>query len=144
MNDEARIGASHFLVVILELPKLPEEEDSAIWSWLRFLKCKEMEEFEMLAAKHPELENPVECVRYMSLRESWRTLMTRRLIRNLDENTMKKHLREEGLAEGIERGLSQGRDQEKLEIARKMKARGRPLEEIAEDTGLSPEAVEQL
>jgi uncharacterized membrane protein len=35
-------------------------------------------------------------------------------------------------------------ENEKLEIARRMKERGRPLDEIAEDTGLSPEVVEKL
>ena len=40
--------------------------------------------------------------------------------------------REEGIEQGIEN------------VARNMKARGKPLKEIAEDTGLSLETVEQL
>ncbi|GHV70937.1 hypothetical protein AGMMS49928_20670 [Spirochaetia bacterium] len=41
-------------------------------------------------------------------------------------------------------GREKGRAGEKLEIARKLKARGRPLAEIVEDTGLTPEAIEKL
>ena len=44
----------------------------------------------------------------------------------------------------IRRGMAEGESNSKMEIARKLKSRGRPLEEIAEVTGLSPEAVEKL
>jgi predicted transposase/invertase (TIGR01784 family) len=53
----------------------------------------------------------------------------------------------DGLAKGLAEGLAEGRAEgraEKLEIARKMKAIGRPLTEIAEVTGLSPETVQDL
>ena len=46
--------------------------------------------------------------------------------------SMTNYAREEGLKEG------------QLEIARKMKARGRPVDEIVEDTGLSVKAIEKL
>jgi hypothetical protein len=36
------------------------------------------------------------------------------------------------------------REETQKDIARKMKTRGRPLEEIIEDTGLSPEEIEKL
>ena len=41
-------------------------------------------------------------------------------------------------------GIIGARREEKAEIARKMKARGRPLEEIAEDTGLTVEQITKL
>jgi predicted transposase/invertase (TIGR01784 family) len=50
----------------------------------------------------------------------------------------------QGLEKGLEKGLAQGRTDEKLELAQKLKARGRPLEEIAEDTGLSLEEVSSI
>jgi predicted transposase/invertase (TIGR01784 family) len=49
-----------------------------------------------------------------------------------------------GRAEGLAEGESKGRDAEKLEIARKMKAAGRPLEEIMAFTDLSFETIENL
>jgi predicted transposase YdaD len=66
------------------------------------------------------------------------------------ETGFKKGMRKgvkEGKAEGLEKGLAEGLEKgraEKLEIARKMKAFVRPLLEIAEITGLSPEVVEKL
>jgi hypothetical protein len=58
-------------VVILELPKLPEKEDKAVWPWLKFFTCEEQEEFEMLARKHPELKEAVYCVKKLSIVERW-------------------------------------------------------------------------
>jgi len=53
-----------------------------------------------------------------------------------DLTSAQNFARKEGLAEGRAEGI--------LEIARKMKARGRPSTEIAEDTGLSIEVIEKL
>jgi len=58
-----------------------------------------------------------------------------------------KYIREMNIAKNeMERWYKNkaARNEEKLEIARKLKARSRPLSEIAEDTGLSLEAVENL
>jgi predicted transposase/invertase (TIGR01784 family) len=46
------------------------------------------------------------------------------------------HARREGLQEGIEKG--------RLEIVAKMKKRGIPIDQIAEDTGLSIKAITEL
>ena len=54
------------------------------------------------------------------------------------------YAREEGMKEGMEKGIANGIEQSSAEIARKLKARGHPLTEITEVTGLSPEAVERL
>ncbi|MBF5058988.1 hypothetical protein NEPTK9_000491 [Candidatus Neptunochlamydia vexilliferae] len=45
---------------------------------------------------------------------------------------------------GVEEGLEKGRQKEKLEIAQKMLKRGRSIDEIAEDTGLSSEEIKTL
>jgi predicted transposase/invertase (TIGR01784 family) len=52
--------------------------------------------------------------------------------------------RYEGRKEGIAEGMEKGMEKSALEIARKMKAHGRPLPEIAEITGLLPEVIERL
>ena len=60
----------------------------------------------------------------------------------------RKKGRKEGCAEGRMEGLAEGRieghEKEKLEIARKMKARGYPIAEIFENTGLPVETIETL
>ena len=52
--------------------------------------------------------------------------------------------RAEGLAKGREEGLAKGRAEERIEIARNMKAKGLPVDLIAECSGLSPEEISQL
>ena len=52
--------------------------------------------------------------------------------------------REKGLAEGRAEGLAKGRAEEKLDNARKMKAKGYSLADIADITGLTPEEIERL
>ena len=155
-------------IVILELPKLPETEDSSVWPWLRFFTCKRKEEFEMLARKHPELEKPIWCARKMSLRERWRDYQFHKQLWKMDERALQEQIRidarEEGLAEGhaeghaegLAEGLAEGHTaghaeghaegiaQTNLEIARKMKIAGRPWSEITEFTGFSSNTIETL
>jgi predicted transposase/invertase (TIGR01784 family) len=50
----------------------------------------------------------------------------------------------EGRAEGIEKGHAEGHAEEKLEIARNLKKMGLSISQIAEGTGLSPDAIERL
>ena len=58
----------------------------------------------------------------------------------LDAQSKLVHAKREGIKEGEQRGIKKGRE----EIARKMKVRGRPIDEIAEDTGLEPKTIETL
>ena len=55
---------------------------------------------------------------------------------------------ESGKAEGRKEGLAEGREEGEyfahIKIARKMKAKGKPLAEITELTGLSEEEIERL
>lgn len=44
----------------------------------------------------------------------------------------------------IESGLKKGMEKAAREIAKKMKARNRPISEIVEDTGLSEEEIKAL
>jgi len=45
---------------------------------------------------------------------------------------------------GMEKGMKQGIEKATREIAKKMKARNRPISEIVEDTGLSEEEINAL
>ena len=51
---------------------------------------------------------------------------------------------EYAIDEGLEKGEAIGLEKKSKEIARRMKARGRPLDEILEDTGLDLETVKSL
>jgi len=56
---------------------------------------------------------------------------------------MKKGMKE-GIKEGMEKGMEEGMEKRTLEIARKMKKMGDPIEKIQTITGLSTETIEQL
>jgi predicted transposase/invertase (TIGR01784 family) len=60
------------------------------------------------------------------------------------EKTLLEGKFDEGVERGREEGIAIGGSQRSFEIARKMKKRGRPMEEIMEDTGLSQEEIESL
>ena len=53
-------------------------------------------------------------------------------------------VREEGLVQELEQGLEQGRNEERLQLIRKMISRGMSPELISEMTGLSIEEIETL
>lgn len=51
---------------------------------------------------------------------------------------------EKGMKQGIEKGIMKGETKRNVEIVRRMKAKGYPLEEIMDCTGLSAEEVDAL
>ena len=51
---------------------------------------------------------------------------------------------EKGQEEGLAKGWAKGREEERLSIARNLLGLGRPIEEIAQATGLEPEKIESL
>ena len=147
-------------IVILELPKVPENEDSAVWPWLQFFKCKEKEDFNMLALKYPELKKPVSCAKKMSLTELWRDYWFHKNLYKWDEvnriRQIKIDARAEGLAEGKAEGLvegkaegraegrAEGHAEGKLEIARNLITKGSTLEFVQEVTGISDDEIKKL
>jgi predicted transposase/invertase (TIGR01784 family) len=151
-NQKNRSFTDLVKVVILELPKLSEAVDSGIWPWLRFFTCKEKEEYEMLAREHPELEEAVFCAKKMSLVDKWRDIQFHKNLWKVDERMLMEQARIDGHAEGIKQGRTEGKaeghaegiEQEKLEIARKMKEMGDSVERIQIITGLSTETIEKL
>ena len=51
---------------------------------------------------------------------------------------------ERGLEQGLEKGLEQGRNEERLQLIRKMVSRGMTPELISDMTGLSLEEIETI
>jgi predicted transposase/invertase (TIGR01784 family) len=127
-------------VVILELPKLPEKEDGGLWRWLRFLKCRKKEEYDMLKLKYPDLEKPIFCAKKMSLLEKWRDIHFHKMLWKADE----KALLRQAQIDGKEEGRVEGHAEEKLKIARNALAKGLSPEIVRDITGLSMDEIEKL
>ncbi|MCL2231418.1 MAG: Rpn family recombination-promoting nuclease/putative transposase, partial [Treponema sp.] len=109
-NDENRTFTDYLKVVIIELPKLPENEDGPLWPWLKFLKCTKMEECAMLAKKYPQLKKPVKCTERMGLLESIRDYQFHRNLAKVDERMLHEQWKEDGLEEGKIIGIEQGKE----------------------------------
>jgi predicted transposase/invertase (TIGR01784 family) len=122
--------------VILELPKVPEEDDGRpVWAWLKFMKIRSEAEFNALAAAKPEEKMAVAEVQKLSWSEGRCMRADARQIWRWDMATMIQGAREEE-REKNERRLE--------ETARKMKEWGDSLEKIHVITGLSTERIEKL
>jgi len=124
---------------ILELPKLPENEDSAVWPWLKFFKCKTMEEFKMLAKKHPELKKAVDNVVKISFGQRWRFALLQ-----MHMHATAKRARKRQIQMDLEESRVKGREEGKVETARNLKSLGISTEIIAQSTGLSVDTVANL
>jgi predicted transposase/invertase (TIGR01784 family) len=123
-----------------ELPKVPEENDGrAVWDWMQFLRGKRKEDFEMAAKRNPDVRGAVDALYRISEDPEVRAQMDREKARH-DHATLLYAAVQEGEARGEVRGKARSR----AEIARNLKKRGRPVDQIAEDTGLSAEEIAKL
>jgi len=127
-NKKNRSFTNMLKVVIIELPKVPQTEDSEIWPWLSFLKSKKKEDFEVLKTKYPALEKTIDCASEMSFTERWRDIQFHKRLWKIDEKNL----------------LLQARMDGQMEIARKMKSAGVPFTEIEKFTGFSPDEIDSL
>jgi len=152
-NEGNRSFTKLLRIIILELPKLPESAvEKTVWPWLKFLKCTEKEEFEMLALKYPELEKPVFCAKKMSLLEKWRDIQFHKNLWKVDERNLFEQARIDGRAEGLAKGreegliegMAEGEAKSKLEVAKNALAKGLSVEIIHKITGLDIETIKKL
>jgi len=139
-NDKNHSFTNLMKLVILELPKLPADEDSALWPWLRFLKCKKKEEFEMLKKKYPELEKPIFYSKSMSFFERWRDIRFHKNLQKVDERMLLLQAK----MDGEEEGKAIGREEEKLANARNALAKGISLDIVQDITGLDLDTLKEL
>ncbi|MDR3296054.1 MAG: Rpn family recombination-promoting nuclease/putative transposase [Clostridiales Family XIII bacterium] len=115
-------------VDVLELRKLRQGDGTELGYWMQFLKSDREEELAMLAQRSPQMKKAVGVLMELSADERTRMLY----------DAHEKALRDE---KSRLRGAEKNRTNE---IARKLLNRGRPIEEIVEDTGLSREEIEAL
>jgi len=126
-DPETRSEFTDLLTVhILELPKLPPEDDgSELWWWMKFLTVKTKEELAMIAEQSPVLEKAA--TRLIEVSEDAHTrhrLESYRLF-EMDNRTMIEEAREDGMEKGMEEGMEKG-----MEKVIKLIEQGLSLDEI--------------
>jgi predicted transposase/invertase (TIGR01784 family) len=128
------------------------EDGTDLWTWMQFLKTNDEEELAMLAQRSPELHKAVGVLMELSADQQTRLLFEAREKAWRDQVDRIEGALEQGLARGLEQGLEQGLAQgleqgsknRAIAIAKNMLRRNIPIDEIAEDTGLSIAAIETL
>ena len=128
-------------IVFVELPKFTPRnwgEKKMMVLWLRFLKEINEQTTEVPAEliENPYIEKAVSLMAETAMTEEERYAYEK----NLDSISIEKTL----VNATLEKGKAEGKTEEKIEIAQRMKAKGYPIEDIAEMTKLSHEQIEKL
>ena len=144
---------------ILEIPKIENYEilkNDELAQWLKFIENPENKEVEKLMRENRFLRQAKKELSYLSGDPDFQRLVDARAGFLKDMYNMKKQALIDGRAEGIAQGLAEGRSkgkaeglaegkaEEKIEIAKKMKLKNMPINEIMELTGLSKMDIDSL
>ena len=135
MPDE--VMPEYFLLIVdrfNEVAKTPIEE------WMDYLKDGAIRD----DTTTPGLQEARRKLEYMSMTEQERREYRDYMVSVHAARDAWETNRDEARAEGWAEGRAEGRDERTLEIARRMKDKGKSVEEIAEMTDLSPEEIRLL
>jgi predicted transposase/invertase (TIGR01784 family) len=124
----------------LELPKLPQDDGTELWDWLRFLNATTEEEFTMLAEKNSQVGEAVSRLQELSQDERTRLLAESQEKLRRDIAARVYGAEEKGREEGREEGWKEAQ----LAIARRLLDLGISIEEIVKATELTPEEIRTL
>ena len=126
---------------VLEIPKLPYEEDNtALWDWMRFLEPRGKEDYAMLAERNTQIGRAVAVLKELSEDERTRLLEESYQKARWDEEIRMEAASSEGRIEGRIEGLAEGA----RKVAIKMLRSNMPIQTIALMTELPLEEVEGL
>jgi predicted transposase/invertase (TIGR01784 family) len=126
---------------VLNLARLPEEGEGKLMDWLRFLKAEREEEFKMLAAKDPIINEAYCKLQVMSEDEANRMIYEARLKAQRDDYSRMQGARREGLEEGRAEGREEGEAKATRKIILEMNKSGMGVKAIAAITHLSEQEV---
>ena len=136
---------------IIEVPKMYKEKqarDEKLIEWLKFLVNPESKEVQGYMKKNENMKEAREKLDKMSKDEKVRRMAELRQKALMDEReaeyTGYSNGLKDGIKQGMKQGLEQGIGQGYREIAKKMKGKGKDINEIIELTGLSKEEIEKL
>jgi len=117
---------------VLDLTKIPANQNNDLINWMKFLKAEREEEFEMLARTNPAINQAYAVLRELSEDEATRLRYEARLKAQRDEWSRMAGARLEGRAEG------------RAELVRNMANEGIPYPLIAKIAGLTEAEVGTL
>ncbi|WP_044266841.1 Rpn family recombination-promoting nuclease/putative transposase [Bacteroides timonensis] len=154
-HTEKVIDGLHLIFV--ELPKFNPHtysEKKMQVLWLRYLteineQTREVPEELM---ENPEVKKAVTALEESAFTEAqllgyekfWDIISVEKTLFNGAKRSGLEEGMEKGLKEGMKEGMKKGIKQEKIDVARKMKAKGFPMDDISECTGLSADEIAKI
>jgi predicted transposase/invertase (TIGR01784 family) len=154
MEEELKFKYTDLLKMhFIELPKLKKasvkekrapSEESLLDLWSEFLSCKTRLEMEVVAMKHPILNEAQNAVINFSASDQNRYDALAREKGLRDYNSRFYEGMEEGILKGKAEGKTEGKREAKLEMARELLAEGDDLTRVSKITGLSEEELQKL
>ena len=153
-DEDSTLLSDDVHIIFVELSKLqeimekPVEEMTDLEKWSIFLRfasdASERETVNKVIESKEALQMASELLMSISKDENERAIFRARKKARMDRASDLATAQEIGERRGIEIGERRGEHNSRVEIARRMLRRNRPVEEIAEDTGLTAEEVEAL
>ena len=127
---------------ILEIPKIKDNEilKDELAQWLKFIENPENKEVEKFMQENKFWKQAKEELAHLSGDPHFHRIVEARAGMLKDIHSFEYI----GETKGLQRGMEKGVEKAKIEIAKKMKAKNMPIEEIVELTGLTKEEVEKL
>jgi predicted transposase/invertase (TIGR01784 family) len=125
----------------LELKKIPATiEDSNLIDWLKFIKAKSLEEFNILSTKNDDIKKAVVLLKELSQEENARMIFdyetkVKRDNRAMVNGALKQGI-EQGIEKGIEQGMEKGIEQGKFELIKTMYFNGVDINVIHKSTNI--------
>ena len=128
-------------MVFVELKRMDHEDPKNLRDqWTRFFRAEDLEGLEELSHQNRIFEEAMKQMVHVSADEELRYAYVRRSMAELDEAAREAALVEDTAATY----LAKGKEEEKEAIARRMLAKGMSLPDIADITGLSVNAIQEL
>jgi predicted transposase/invertase (TIGR01784 family) len=124
-NDHMECFQDSSEIHILELPKLPEADETHLSNWLRFLRAKTEEDYMSVSETNPAIKEAWGVIKVLSGDERARALAEAREKARLDLDSMLGEARRKGI----------------IEVARNLLREKTPVEVIAKATGMTLEEV---
>jgi len=112
--------------------------------WLRFLTAKTEEDLDMLAQESPIMASLVDKLVYVSGTKELRDQMDDYKVNEMKNRLSLMYAKKEGVEKGIAEGREEGEKRRAIAIARKMKDKGKSVNEIIELTDLTVDDVLRL
>ena len=141
LTDEIEID----IIVLPKIYKLKEtNKESKLLEWIYFLENPNSEVVKKIMENNEGIKDAKEKLDALQNDEIMKRLLEWEESASHEEASIKFTARNEGYREGLKAGKQDGIEENKQEIAKKMKAKGYDIKTIIELTGLKREIIESL